>query len=109
MPTSNEPAPIGLARSHENSPIDDLADDSQADDWEDTQCIPDTQRGNTPQTSTQGFGDSRHMQFAQPPPMYPVGNPFGFDSHHHPIGDGQMYGFRNFSQGLNLNARFFSQ
>ncbi|KAG0612472.1 hypothetical protein M758_6G030600, partial [Ceratodon purpureus] len=106
---TTNPAPVEPTLSPEGSPVEDLADDSQADDWEDSQVIPDTQQGNTAPTSTQQFVDSSHLQFAQPPPMYPVGNPFGFDGHHTPIGDGQMYGFRNFGQGLNLNARFFSQ
>jgi hypothetical protein len=41
--------------------------------------------------------------------MYSLPNTFGLDAHHSPIVEGQMYGYRNFGQGLNLNARFFSQ
>ncbi|KAG0588250.1 hypothetical protein KC19_2G228700 [Ceratodon purpureus] len=86
-----------------------LEDDSQRDDWEDSQCIPNTQFMMTPPSHAQAFEESRQIHFAQPSPMYPLGSSFPLDSHHPSIGDNQMYGFRNFGQGLNLNARFYSQ
>jgi hypothetical protein len=41
--------------------------------------------------------------------MFSFPNTFGLDAHHSPIVEGQMYGFKKFGQGLNLNARFFTQ
>ncbi|KAG0576828.1 hypothetical protein KC19_2G156800, partial [Ceratodon purpureus] len=90
-------------------PARSLPEDSQAEDWDDSLGFNDTQEGRTPATSAGTFVENRHIQFAQPTPMYPVANNFGFVEHHSPIGEQHMYGFRNFAQGLNLNARFYPQ
>jgi hypothetical protein len=85
------------------------ADDAQADHWGDSQPIPDTQPCEESPRPQLGLGQNRPPIFAQQGAMYSLPNTFGLDAHHSPIVEGQMYGYRNFGQGLNLNARFFSQ
>ena len=85
------------------------ADDAQGDHWGDSQGIQDTQPSGESPIPPHPFVENRPHVFAQPSSMFSLPNAFGLDAHHSPIVEGQMYGFRNFGQGLNLNASFFSQ
>ena len=84
-------------------------DDAQVDHFGDSQPIPNTQTCGESPIPQLRFGENRPPVFAQQGSMFSLPNTFGLDAHHSPIVEPQMYGFRNFGQGLNLNARFFSQ